>query len=172
MDMDFHVKSYCQLFDKLQKNVKTVEELFSLLKEQMQEIVRLFPLGKFEIRLIVAPSILDPEGQDERFLLYENEEGFDEPCCREHVQMDETCSAVFEYYPVKGTAWSPIQEQMLLFLSRQLFLLLERVKLVQLLECIDGSADRCSQHPRHQRNRRKTAGTGKIAGVCLCISEH
>lgn len=136
MDMDFHVKSYCQLFDKLQKNVKTVEELFSLLKEQMQEIVRLFPLGKFEIRLIVAPSILDPEGQDERFLLYENEEGFDEPCCREHVQMDETCSAVFEYYPVKGTAWSPIQEQMLLFLSRQLFLLLERVKLVQLLECI------------------------------------
>ena len=42
MDMDFHVKSYCQLFDKLQKNVKTVEELFSLLKEQMQEIVRLF----------------------------------------------------------------------------------------------------------------------------------
>ena len=37
MDMDFHVKSYCQLFDKLQKNVKTVEELFSLLKEQMQE---------------------------------------------------------------------------------------------------------------------------------------
>lgn len=59
MDMDFHVKSYCQLFDKLQKNVKTVEELFSLLKEQMQEIVRLFPLGKFEIRLIVAPSILD-----------------------------------------------------------------------------------------------------------------
>lgn len=136
MDMDFHVKSYCQLFDKLQKNVKTVEELFSLLKEQMQEIVRLFPLGKFEIRLIVAPSVLDPEGQDERFLLYENEEGFGEPCCREHVQMDETCSAVFEYYPVKGTAWSPIQEQMLLFLSRQLFLLLERVKLVQLLECI------------------------------------
>ena len=51
MDMDFHVKSYCQLFDKLQKNVKTVEELFSLLKEQMQEIVHLFPLGKFEIRL-------------------------------------------------------------------------------------------------------------------------
>ena len=39
--------SYCQLFDELQKNVKTVEELFSLLKEQMQEIVRLFPLGKF-----------------------------------------------------------------------------------------------------------------------------
>ena len=68
MDMDFHVKSYCQLFDKLQKNVKTVEELFSLLKEQMQEIVRLFPLGKFEIRLIVAPSILDPEGQDELIL--------------------------------------------------------------------------------------------------------
>ena len=60
MDMDFHVKSYCQLFDELQKNVKTVEELVSLLKEQMQEIVRLFPLGKFEIRLIVAPSILDP----------------------------------------------------------------------------------------------------------------
>ncbi len=129
MDMDFHVKSYCQLFDKLQKNVKTVEELFSLLKEQMQEIVHLFPLGKFEIRLIVAPSVLDPEGQDERFLLYENEEGFDEPCCREHVQMDETCSAVFEYYPVKGTAWSPIQEQMLLFLSRQLFLLLAQGKL-------------------------------------------
>ena len=24
MDMDFHVKSYCQLFDELQKNVKTV----------------------------------------------------------------------------------------------------------------------------------------------------
>ena len=102
MDMDFHMKNYCQLFDELQKNVKTVEELFSLLKEQMQKMVRLFPLGKFEIRLIVAPSILDPEGQDERFLLYENEEGFDEPCCREHVQMDKTCSAVFEYYPVKA----------------------------------------------------------------------
>ena len=32
MDMDFLVKNYCQLFDELQKNVKTVEELFSLLK--------------------------------------------------------------------------------------------------------------------------------------------
>ena len=40
------------------------------------------------------------------------------------------------------------------------------------MHCSDGSADRCSQHPRHQRNRRKTAGTGEIAGVCLCISEH
>lgn len=136
MDMDFHVKNYCQLFDELQKNVKTVDDLLTLLREQMQKVVRLFPLGKFEIRLIAAPSVLDPKGQDERFVIYENDKGFDEPCCRDHIQMDETCSAVFEYYPTKGSAWNSMQEQMLLFLSRQLFLLLERVKLVQLLECI------------------------------------
>ena len=37
MDMNFHVKSYQQLFDSLQKNVKTVDDLIRLLQDQMQK---------------------------------------------------------------------------------------------------------------------------------------
>ena len=46
MDMNFHVKSYQQLFDSLQKNVKTVDDLIRLLQDQMQKVARVFSLGK------------------------------------------------------------------------------------------------------------------------------
>lgn len=42
MDMNFHVKSYQQLFDSLQKNVKTVDDLIRLLQDQMQKVARVF----------------------------------------------------------------------------------------------------------------------------------
>lgn len=136
MDMNFHVKSYQQLFDSLQKNVKTVDDLIRLLQDQMQKVARVFSLGKFELRFYAAKSVMDPNGQDDCYLIYESEKGFDAPPCEEKVQMDENCSAVFYFYPEKDTAWTQPQAEMLQFLSHQIFLMLERVKLVQLLRCI------------------------------------
>lgn len=136
MDMNFHVKSYQKLFESLQNNVKTVDDMIALLQEQMQKVVRMFPLGKFELRFQAAKSVMDPNGQDDRYLIYESEKGFAEPPYENTVCMDESCSAVFSYYPSIGSAWEPAQEEMLQFLSQQIFLMMERVKLVQLLKCI------------------------------------
>ena len=61
MDMNFHVKSYQQLFDSLQKNVKTVDDLIRLLQDQMQKVARVFSLGKFELRFYAAKSVMDPQ---------------------------------------------------------------------------------------------------------------
>ena len=85
MDMNFHVKSYQQLFDSLQKNVKTVDDLIRLLQDQMQKVARVFSLGKFELRFYAAKSVMDPNGQDDCYLIYESEKGFDAPPCEEKV---------------------------------------------------------------------------------------
>lgn len=136
MDLNFHIESYNKLFHALKEDVKTVDDLIALLREQMQQVVPLFPLGKFELYLVAAKSVLDPRGQNECFPIYESLDGYDESCYEDRVQMDETCAVTFKYYPPKGQKWTEMHKSMFLFMSRQLFLILERVKLVQLLKCI------------------------------------
>lgn len=137
MDMISHIKCCQKIFELMKSKVNTVDDMAALLRVKTQEIAHVFSLGKFVLHFQAEKSIMYPDGKDEDYLIFESVDGFAEPPCVKTVRMDESCGAAFSYYPLKGSAWLPVQEEMLQFLSQQIFLLLERVHLVQLLQCIE-----------------------------------
>lgn len=136
MDQILCSTGFQRFFDALQKNTETVDEMIAVLREHFYWITDELPMGRLTIRFTAPQSVLDLREQNCLFEVYCCTDGYADAFHTETFQTDESGNAVFAFYPPKGTAWTEYERAALRFLAQNIFLILGKTRLIQLMKRI------------------------------------
>lgn len=127
-------KGFMKFFECVHKNIISADKMIDIISESMHYISDELHLGKLDTALDAPCTLYDPTGENDCVELYSNPDGYDNNPYSEEFITGENGKAIMTAYPVKGYKWSEEEFMALNFLFQNLFVILGRSRLMQLVE--------------------------------------
>lgn len=134
MSYIFCSKGFRQFFDAMQKNISSIDSMVGQMKMAFPYVAAEVKLGRFEMQIESPASIYEPQGMCSDMVVYQAENGYEDMPKTERFRTEECGHVTTIAYPVKGHIWSKEEQDAVIFLAQNIFVLGERTRMKGLMK--------------------------------------
>lgn len=123
-----------EFFNNIEKTGLPIEELTEIIRDKLPPIAKVLNIGKLSCVFFTPPTPIERNGVNIDFELFVSPDGYGTEAFKYDSQTGGNGKVLFSVFPIKNYEWSESEKGEIEFLCKNIFVMLGRVRLTQILQ--------------------------------------